>query len=276
MITSNADDEGPRKLGSHVPRQRWIEIPAPKKVAEVYRLAWRGKTQSDVAKRYGIRQPLISELLRGKLKRIDPDTFAKLRRAAGKWWAYVGPLLLSKEATGYLGGYRDWMMHQESSAEATLGLSCDERRKLRRLRRIPKLKRALAALDKTFEKRGCPLRRRLMAFRSVLEPLNRYYTTDGMEVGFDDLTDRELLDFVFWGVKREELLVRKRDSEERRAQQAAESVEEREGELECRDVGVSNPVFSWDFMRASRIDAEATQLKTGVAEPKVEEEGEEP
>ena len=209
------------------------------------------------------------------MKQIDPVTYAKLRRATGRWWIQIESLFLPPEASGSLGGYRDWMAQQERSAEALLGLSRDERRLLRRLRRVPKLKRALTALDETFEKRRCSLRRRLMAFRSVLEPLNRYYTTDGIEVGFKDLTERELLDFVFWGVKREELLIRKRETEERRAQQAAESVEERENELECRDLGVSNPVFCWDFMRASCLEAAVTQLRTGLVEPKMEEEGEE-
>ncbi len=102
--------------------------------------------------------------------------------------------------------------------------------------------------------------------------MNSYYTTDGIEPGFTDFGNKkDLINFVYWGLKREELLLRMREADERRAQQADQSAEDRDDELERRDLGVSDSLYSWDFMKATLIDAEQTRLRTGRREPTDEE-----
>ena len=54
MNAPDADNGRPSKPGTHVPRQRWIEIPEPMELARLLKLASRGKTQAAVAERYGV------------------------------------------------------------------------------------------------------------------------------------------------------------------------------------------------------------------------------
>ena len=275
---SDRGDEGQKQseTGAQVPRQRWIVIRDRVELGRMLEVAWRGKKQADIEKRYGIRQPLVSELLKAKLDRITLESYRTLRRAVGvSWWRLkMEPLFLAPGAAGALESYKGWMIRDEQTEEAQLGLSRDQRRLLRRLAYGPgsKLKKAYRALDETCAKRSCSLRRRLAAFRSAIEPLNRYYTTDGIEPGFTDFgNEKDLINFVYWGLKREELLLRMREADERRAQQADQSAEDRDDELERRDLGVSDSLFSWDFMKATLFDAEQTRLRTGWREPTVEE-----
>ena len=273
---SDRDDDGQKQseTAAQVPRQRWMVIRDRVELARRLSVAWRGKKQAYLESGSGLRQPFVSDLLNAKVGRITLERYRVLRRAVGKWWCKIEPLFLASRAAAALVTYEEWMKHDERTDEAQLGLTRDQRRLLRHLARGPKskLKKAYRALDETCKERGCSLPRRLAAFRSAIEPLNRYYTTDGIEPGFTDFGNKkDLINFVYWGLKREELLLRMREADERRAQQADQSAEDRDDERERRDLGVSDSLYSWDFMKATRIDAEQTRLRTGRREPTDEE-----
>ena len=274
MSDRGDEEEKQSETAARVPRQRWLVIRDRVELKRMLSVAWRGKKQAELENAYGLRQQLASELLNAKVDRITPKNYRTLRRAVGKWWLKIEPLFMAPGAAAALESYERWMERAERTEEAQLGLSRDQRRLLRHLARGPgsKLKKAYRALDETCAKRSCSLRRRLAAFRSAIEPLNRYYTTDGFEPGFTDFgNEKDLINFVYWGLKREELLLRMREADDRRAQQADQSAEDRDDERERRDLGVSDSLYSWDFMKATLFDAEQTRLRTGWREPAIEE-----
>lgn len=216
-----------------------------------------GLSQRSFAAAHSISQSTLSRLVRGESNEIEPATYHQL------WWSLqnrgseLEKFFFTEEGEAIKAMYRDWLFRSEESVEARLGLTLGERR---RLADLIEIRSDIKKLDSLIERRGYGDYRRLAALRSVLQPLNRFYTTLGMERGMSELSGEELAAFVVWGLKRECLLL-ERESDDRRAQQPRARRRELRQRLDSPDLGDTSAFYSWDFERGEAMYATVKRLE---------------
>jgi hypothetical protein len=169
-----------------------------------------------------ISRDTIRHLSSDKPRKIDLSTFRHLERIAGRHRDALRRAVLSDRTETHLdmaAGARHRLLEEP---EAERGLSRAAARRLRELVRNARsrsLSRLIDALERALIDGGHSDRRRIDVYRAILAPLNRFYTSGGVERGVDDLDDRELGRFLVYGLRRELILLR-RSCDEVRAQKA--------------------------------------------------------
>ena len=230
-----------------------LVITEPDRLAEVLATVLRkkGKSANAIAKECGINQGQLSRLLNGKLKRVTTLTYQRLLSVAPPDdMSEIRRLFLPDNARAAISAHEGRLHELENSPEAKLGLSEEERAFVGGLAaEYPKVSRALQKLVRVYAKRRHSYVRWVAALRNVLEPLNRFFTTLGVERGFHELSKDELATFVAHGLERERILL-DRDPDLVRAQRAAENVHQTKAMLKARTAhfGVGRP-YCWDFVR---------------------------
>lgn len=268
-----------RRRGLKRPGQvRHLIIHNPTKLQELLRGKMGDRTQSAFAKEIGIRQPLLSQLLRGRKGAMSRKTFDALLPLFSHGGMAFRAVFENAGTQGTQLDYEAGMTVSAASPERDMGLSRDARRRLRRLLRLEKGRASRAGRDTPFtravrdfyetaEQRGVTDRRRLAALGAVLEPLNRYFTWGGMEAGIHELNERDLARFVAWGLQRETMLLKLRAED---FVQANHAIAERHARNERRrdhDVGATSVARSWDFLNAE-VDEAARHLRfVGLQNP---------
>lgn len=178
-----------------------------------------------LAKECGIDQGQLSRLLNRKLKRVSTLTYKRLLSTGlPDEMSEMQRLLLSGKTQAVISAHQVWLRDRENSQESEAGLSPEERKLVSELASdYPKVRRALQKLARVVRTHRHDYGRWLAALRDVLEPLNRYFTTLGVERGFHEFSKDELASFVTHGLERERILLN-RGPDLVRAQQAAENV----------------------------------------------------
>ena len=228
----------------------------------------RGKGANSLAKECRIDQAQLSRLLRGKLQRVSVLTYKRLLSIAlaPELLDRIRGLFLSENAREALSTLADRLAELQDTPESRLGLTPGERSVMKRLvEEHPKLRTALNRFDRTVQKRGHTYERKVAALRAVLEPLNRFYTTLGIERGVHELTDEEQAAFIAHGLERERILL-EREPDLVRAQRADGKLSEIKTASKTRTehFGFGRP-FCWDFMKPKLSDVlEAAFSSPGV------------
>lgn len=216
----------------------------------------------------GMSEDTLSALLSGRQRRIRVSTYFRLLAVGGGWRSRIAEAVLSPALRSLL------VRHQESIDRGTvplgsqLGLAKKHRDRLRRLRRKHEaLDNAVQMLEKVVIERGVSPARRLAAYRAAIAPLYRYYGTDGIERGFDELSNPELAHFVARGLHRERtLLVRAHDLH--RAQMAVNKRHEVRQQVREWHLGMVDAETSWDFSGAEQLYGQRRRLLwMGRADP---------
>ncbi len=167
-------------------------IADPDRLAEVLATVLRnqGKSANALAKECGMNQGQLSRLLNSKLKRVSTLTYRRLLSIAPPdETSEIRGLFLSDDARAAISAHEGWLYELENSPEEQVGLTEEERVSVAELAaEYPKVRRALEKLGRVYNKRQHTYVRWVAALRDVLEPLNRFFTTLGVERGFDELS----------------------------------------------------------------------------------------